>query len=104
MSGIKKRTIFVEVQEPDRGKPRYHRPADWAKVDTDIGSMAEPFLWAQRYEFGTAGACTRAIDFEDDMARVDEILFVPSADVKNELSSFSDKALTGGFMHPRSGR
>jgi hypothetical protein len=90
MSGIVNRTVFVDNVDG------IVKPHDWCRVTTGIGTMYEPrcelFL---RPEDGTA------MDFEDDIARVDRI---DGKDLREPLVGGGTGVVTGGTQMPRVGR
>lgn len=109
MSGIKKRTIFVDVHEKDSynttdsmtTKETFHKFWDWALVQTGIGPMAEPFQVGMKYPHNTC--LSTEYDPEDEMARVDEIV-VSEREPRLLGGSGGDRALVGGTLMTRVGR
>ena len=109
MSGIKKRTIFVDVHNKDvystadsmTTRESFHKFWDWALVQTEIGPMAEPFQVGLKYPHQTCLA--QDYDPEDEMARVDEIK-VSENDPSLLGGSGEDRALIGGILMTRVGR
>lgn len=97
-SGIIKRTAFYEVTKKNGNT--FHRFCDFAAVTTGIGPMVEPFNLNQRLSISNNFT---VIDYEDDMARVDELARVQSTDLMNVLSD-DVQVLHGGYTLPRSGR
>ncbi len=91
MSGIIKRQVFYDDSDG------VARPFDWALVTTGIGSMMEPFIpWMKH----CVGSDTIAVDYADQITRIDEIRSFP---LGREKFLASD-GLHGGTMHPRDGR
>jgi len=72
---------------------------DWATVTTTLGGMTEPHFH-QRTGLGDE---VINFDFEDEIARIDE-LKIMDARQQNQLLSGGDHALIGGHVHPRIGR
>lgn len=98
MSGILKRTIFIDPHK--KNGSTYHKFWDWAMVVTGIGAMAEPFQAGQKYPIQTNLA--QDYDPEDEMARVDEIIF---AEHNQKLLSGQDNPPhMGGTLMTRVGR
>ena len=99
MSGILRRTIFIDVNR--KNGTTYHKFWDWAIVTTGIGSMAEPFQAGQKYPHCTNLA--QDYDPEDQMVRVDEIIY---ADPEPRLlgGSGEDPPINGGVLMTRDGR
>ena len=114
MSGILKRTIYVEADKSHTisGQTPVFRWADWAKVVTGIGSMCEPHCGIQRYSVGrSATAAPEGLtnhDFEDQIAMVNGIKFIENGEMDEILSSGSvtdaSGATMGGPHLPRKGR
>jgi len=98
MAGIKRRTIFVDLTGD---KVRFH---DWARVDTAIGTMAEPrCLLAQRPLDGVA-ATASLMDSTDDVARLDAMEQAPMGREMRVLAEMSEPlALHGGALWQRTG-
>jgi hypothetical protein len=90
---IQKRSVFFD----DTGG--YVRFWDWALCTTTLGTMAEPFLPNDRYQFGPFDQ----FDPTDEMARIDDIR-ASSVDKQLLVLSGGLHALTGGTLLPRDGR
>lgn len=91
---INNRTVFYDVSG---GVCRF---ADWALVNTTLGTMAEPFMPNQRHLIDFD-----AWDFDpaDECARIDEIK-QQSIDTLNYALSGGDHILNGGNTNPRGDR
>lgn len=99
MSGIKRRTIFVDVHSKNGDK--FHKFWDWALVTTGIGSMAEPFQAGMKYPIQTCLA--QEYDPEDQMVRVDNITYA-NPEPRLLGGSGEDPPLNGGVLMTRVGR
>jgi|GEM_PF-6489991 len=99
MSCIKRRTIFVYVDEKNGDK--FYKFWDWARVTTGLGTMAEPFQVGQKYPHNTCLA--QEYDPEDEMVRIDNIeIAEPEPRLLGGLGE--DPPLNGGTLMTRVGR
>jgi len=48
----------------------YYRPVHWARVNTSLGTMLEPFLWPQ---IGFAMGTLTQVDHEDEIMMVNQV-------------------------------
>lgn len=97
MSGILRRTAFMEVDKRSPGDGTFHRPHDWARVTTGIGTMAEPFCMFTRHVVSVGNQQT---DWTEPMSRVDDIELI---DFDKNQSLVGDN-VHGGILIPRTGR
>jgi hypothetical protein len=98
MSGIARRTIFVDLKSPLG--ILWH---DWASVTTGIGTMVEPrCMYGLRATGGGVSATGTAMNPTDDIFRVDAIEYLPIGVEKIKLSDDSI-ALHGGQLWQRVG-
>ncbi len=83
------------------GKVRFH---DWARVDTAIGTMAEPRCpMAQRPLDGFSASGSK-LDYTDDLSRMDALEEIPIGREMKVLSESSEPhALHGGSLWQRVG-
>lgn len=102
MSGINNRTVFAEFTKDSTGK-KYLRFADWARVETDLGPMAEPFDANGRTTVSGLQAQV-AYDPEDQIAMMNSLEFVNSDALPTMLSGGKGTVLHGGNTIPRVGR
>lgn len=87
-SGIHRRTVLMEIDKrPVHDGATYIRPCDWARVDTSLGTMIEPFpeLFV-RHVVDTQSA---AFDATDEMAKVNGIEFI-NMDSAQKILSFGE--------------
>jgi hypothetical protein len=99
MSGIARRIMFVHQ---DKDKVLFH---DWSRVITAIGSMVEPRYLVAFAGCGSSGmsATSAAMDFTDDINRVDALEILDIHLEKIKLSDEPDIALHGGQLWKRVG-
>lgn len=97
MSGIKKRTVYYD---DSTGVVRW---ADWARVTTGVGSMAEPYH-INRIEVGDTHGEIFDFDFEDMIARIDEVKRIDLTQFPRMLSGGSSPSVNGGYGMPRIGK
>jgi hypothetical protein len=95
MSIILKRTVFCEAE-----KSSPLRFADWARVITPQGTMAEPFTTI--FLRNAPDVDIEDYDPTEEMCRVDEIEFTNLDKVSQNLSG--GELIHGGDLHPRVGR
>lgn len=89
MSEVLRRTIYTETRI---GRVRFF---DWAKVETELGVMAEPYFPA----YSQIGQGYANYDDNDSMTKVDQIKPI---DLRNDQNWLGDHALLhGGFLMPR---
>lgn len=74
MSGILRRVVFFEADARNPADGIFHRPIGWNQVTTGIGTMYEPA--SQPFQVSDPGVGLLDQDWEDQMARVDEIRFI----------------------------
>ena len=99
MSGISKRTIFVDVHS--KNGDAFHKFWDWARVLTGLGNMAEPFQVGMKYPHCTC--LSTEYDPEDEMVRVDDIEYHES-EPRLLCGAGEEMALHGGVLMTRVGR
>jgi hypothetical protein len=103
MSGIKRRTLYVEHDNrPVMGGAPVYRPYDWAVVETGIGAMVEPGFLPFTQSANGYNAAT--IDAEDMIRRIDVIENISLDNADRKISGNGDSILHGGVTHPRTGR
>lgn len=102
MSGIMRRTIFIDVISKNGDK--FHKFWDWARVTTGIGNMAEPFHPGQKYPY-LQGTTTSIQDYdpEDMMGRIDNIEYHES-EPRMLGGAGDDPPCCGGVLMTKDGR
>lgn len=100
MSGIIRRTMLLEVDKRKTTDGTPHRPADWAKVITGIGSMNEPF----QMPFARVSTSTpfNESGWQDMISRVDDVKDI-DFDTANQILSSGDRVFSMN-IDPRDGR
>lgn len=102
MSGIKRRTVFVDVHR--KNGDVFHKFWDWALVTTGIGTMAEPFHAGQKYSYlQDTNALSQDYDPEDMMGRIDNIEY-HEPEPRMLGGSGNDPPCSGGVLMTKEGR